>query len=148
MKQLSYSIKIDAPARRVWECIVDPGKYEQWSKAFAEGSHFEGEWKEGAQIRFLAPEMGGTKAEIKEFEPNRHIRAEHIAMIDKEGREDSSSPEAKKWVGVQESYDLTEKGGVTEFTAKMDTTPEFEKMFEESWPKALRLLKSVAEGRA
>lgn len=38
MKKLEYSIKINANKIHVWKTMLEPGKSEQWVKAFSEGS--------------------------------------------------------------------------------------------------------------
>ncbi len=69
MKKLKYSIKINANKAHVWNILLEPGKYEQWVKAFSEGSRFEGRWKQGATVRFVDPNMGGLKAILEIFDP-------------------------------------------------------------------------------
>jgi hypothetical protein len=60
--KLEYSITIDARKIHVWETMFRAGKYEQWVKAFSENSRFEGRWEQGATVRFIDPNMGGSKA--------------------------------------------------------------------------------------
>lgn len=44
MTALEFSIAIDAPPARVWDCMFDPLAYRDWTRAFGEGSYFEGSW--------------------------------------------------------------------------------------------------------
>jgi hypothetical protein len=81
MKKLSYSIKIDADRSHVWNTMFEPGKYEQWVKAFSENSRFEGQCEGGAIVKFVDPNMGGTKAILEIFNPHKCILAKHVAMI-------------------------------------------------------------------
>jgi hypothetical protein len=53
---------------------------------------------------------------------------------------------AKSWVGSIEEYTFTEKGSVTELLVNMEIYPEWEKMFNNDWPKALAALKDLCEG--
>lgn len=42
MNKVSKSIVINASPQVVWETVVDPRKYEVWTRPFSEGSYFEG----------------------------------------------------------------------------------------------------------
>ena len=66
MKTLNYSIRISAPKERVWNDMLDPERYRRWAKAFSQNSQFDGEWREGAYIKFIDPDMGGTKAILEQ----------------------------------------------------------------------------------
>jgi hypothetical protein len=59
--------------------------------------------------------------------------------------EDRDSEVAKGWIGTTESYNFTEQNGVTTLTIELTINPEWEKMFSDSWPKALAKLKEVCE---
>ncbi len=61
MVKLEYSIKINVNKAHVWKTMLEPGSYEQWAKAFSEGSRFEGIWEQGATVRFVDPAMGEKK---------------------------------------------------------------------------------------
>ena len=145
MHELKYSIKINANISHVWNTMLEPGKYEQWVKAFSEGSQFEGRWEQGATVRFVDPNMGGTKAILEIFEPHKCILAKHIAMITKEGNEETDSEVAKQWIGTTEKYVLSKSRGKTILTIEMSTHPAFVEMFDSCWPKALENIKSLSE---
>ena len=145
MKQLNYSITINADRSHVWETMLAPGKYEQWVKAFSEHSQFEGRWEAGATVKFVDPNMGGSKAILEIFEPPHCILAKHIAMISVDGNEDKDSEAALQWVGSTEKYLLTESGGKTILAIEMQTHPAFVEMFDTCWPAALNTIKSLCE---
>ena len=145
MEQLSYNVSINASKSTVWDTLLDPITYRQWAKGFSPNSQFEGDWRQGSYMKFTDPNMGGTKAILETVVPHERIRARHVAMIDKDGREDAESEGAEKWVGTIEEYLLNEKGGITELTVEMQTHPDFVSMFAECWPKALDLLKGICE---
>lgn len=100
MKKLSYSI--DADRSHVWNTMLEPGKYEKWVKAFSENSRFEGQWEVGATVKFVDPNMGGTKAILEIFDPHKCILAKHVAMITEEGHEETDSEAAMQWIGTTE----------------------------------------------
>ena len=145
MKKLSYTIKIDADRSHVWNTMLEPGKYEQWVKAFSENSRFEGQWEVGAIVKFVDPNMGGTKAILEIFDPHKCILAKHVAMITEEGNEETDSEVAMQWIGTTEKYILSESGGKTILTIEMNTHPSFVEMFDSCWPKALENIKLLSE---
>ena len=113
MKKLEYSIEIRANKAHVWKTMLEPEKYEQWVKAFSEGSRFEGRWEQGATVRFVDPNMGGTKAILEIFDPHNCILAKHIAIITDDGREETDGEVAKQWIGTTEKYEFLEHEGKT-----------------------------------
>ncbi|TKB06379.1 SRPBCC domain-containing protein [Desulforhopalus sp. IMCC35007] len=147
MKTLRYSIKIDADRSHVWNTMLEPGKYEQWVKAFSENSGFEGRWEAGATVKFVDPNMGGTKAILEIFEPHNCILAKNVAMITQEGIEETESETARQWIGTTEKYLLSESEGKTILAIEMYTHPSFVEMFDSCWPKALENIKLLSEGQ-
>jgi len=65
----------------------------------------------------------------------------------KDGVDDFDSPEVKKWSPSFENYTFMAKDGGTEVLVELDTPDEYAEMFEEMWPKALEILKELAEGK-
>jgi uncharacterized protein YndB with AHSA1/START domain len=145
MKTLQYSITINAPREKVWDTMLGADTYGKWTGVSWPGSRYEGDWKEGSQIRFVGPDGGGTVARITSVEPYKLVDAEHIAVIGEDGREDLDSDVAKTWVGTTERYTFNDKGGSTELVVDISTYPEWEAMFEEGWPDALEALKRLSE---
>jgi len=145
MEALNYSIRIAAPREQVWADMLDVEKYRQWTKAFSENSQYVGAWAAGSHIRFVDPALGGTKALIEEFTPPSRVHAVHVATIAKDGTEDTSSEAAKKWIGVTETYTLSDADGATDLRVDIETHPDYAKMFNDCWPRALELLKALCE---
>ena len=145
MKKLNYSISINVNKETVWNTMLNSGTYTKWAKAFSPESQYEGEWKQGSLMKFFDPNLGGTVAFIEKIKLYEHIHAKHVAVIDKDGNEDRDSETAKKWIGVRESYRFSEDNGVTELLVDINTHEEFVRMFDDSWPEALRLLKDLCE---
>jgi uncharacterized protein YndB with AHSA1/START domain len=145
MKKLSYSISIDAHRTHIWNTILAPGKYEQWVKAFSDNSSFAGKWGQGETVRFVDPNLGGTKAIVEIFEPYDRIVVKHVAMIAEDGREETDSDIAKQWIGTIEKYVFAEHNGQTTLTIEMDTHQAFVDMFDACWPKALEKIKIISE---
>ena len=146
MKKITFNIDIDAKAKKVWETMINAETYKEWTNVSWPDSYYEGEWKQGANVRFLSPEGGGTLATILEFKPYEFILAKHIAVINSDGTEDRDSDAAKNWIGTTESYVFAEQNGKTELSTEMNIDTEWEKMFTDSWPKAMAKLKEICEG--
>jgi uncharacterized protein YndB with AHSA1/START domain len=148
MKNLKLDILIDASRETVWDSVVHPAKYRQWTTAFTEGSYFEGGWNKGDKILFLANrenKISGMLSEIAESRFPEYISIRHLGQITN-GVADTESEEVKKWAPMYENYILEKADeNSTRFCVEMDLPDEFYEMFLEMWPKALILLKKVSE---
>ena len=144
MKKLHFTISIRAPKERVWKKMLEQDTYRQWTEAFGPGCYYEGSWDKGSKIKFLSPPGEGMTAVIAENREFEFLSIRHLGFV-KDGVEDTESPEAKAWAPAYEDYTFTEKGGVTDVRVDLDSNEEFEKMFEDLWPKALSRLKEICE---
>jgi uncharacterized protein YndB with AHSA1/START domain len=145
MIHLEFKTTIDAPASKVWKVMLSPDTYKEWVEPSWPGSYYVGHWSKGQNIKFLASQGGGTLARIEESDEYKTILANHIAVIRADGSEDTASESATSWIGTQERYTFEEDGGKTTVRVDIDTTPEWENMFTEGWPAALKKLKEVSE---
>ena len=147
MIRLHFSIVIDAPREKVWETMLGDATYRLWTTAFSPGSYYVGDWSEGSKILFLGPgekgEMGMVSRIAESRRPER-VSIEHLGVV-RDGKEDTSPEAVKGWAGAHENYTFKEKGGATELLVDTDTTEEYKSMFEETWPRALKTLKDLAE---
>jgi uncharacterized protein YndB with AHSA1/START domain len=149
MKKMHFSILINAPKENVWHAMLDAESFRAWTKAFNVTSYFEGDWSEGSKMLFLGSdpmtgETGGMVARVAENRPYEYVSLEHVGII-KNGVEDTTSEEIKKWVPAFENYTFKEKDGQTEVLVDMDAEEENLPMFETMWPQALQILKKIAE---
>lgn len=147
-KKMQFATVIQAPRERVWELMLAPDTYREWTAPFMEGSYYEGSWEPGSRIRFLGP--GGQEGMVAEVAENRRgefVSLKHIGEI-KNGVEDFDSPSVKAWTPAYENYRFIDKGnGATEVQIEMDTLPNYEQFLQDAWPKALAKLKEVCELR-
>jgi uncharacterized protein YndB with AHSA1/START domain len=149
MQKIHFSIQINAPREKVWDIMLGETTYPKWAKAFTEGSYFKGSWEKGSKMLFLGPSPdgsgeGGVVSRIEDNRPHEFISIEHLGYT-KDGIEDTTSDEVKKWTPAFENYTFIDKDGGTEVLVDMDASDEYKAMFEEMWPKALVLLKELAE---
>jgi uncharacterized protein YndB with AHSA1/START domain len=145
MKKLEFKIDIAAKPQKVWDKMFDPVTYKKWVAASWPGSYYEGEWGKDEDLKFISPGQGGTLAHLDEYTPNDHVLARHIGVINPDGSVDKESQIAKGWIGTTERYSFKEKNGKTTLTVEINTTPEWEKMFSDGWPNALKKLKEICE---
>jgi hypothetical protein len=118
--------------------------YPRWTKAFVEGSYFEGDWSQGSRIRFLAPPGDGMVAEIAENRPHEFISIRHLGFI-ANGREDTDSDAVRAWAPAYEDYTLTPVEEGTKILVDQDMTEDFEESMREMWSKAFELLRELCE---
>ena len=117
---------------------------------FYPGSHREGNWDKGSDIKFLAGLDGkssGIQAKVVENIPYEYVSVEYTGVI-VDGQLDTHSAEAGVWLGARENYRFTENNGVTTVEVKLSGAKigdEMVKMFEDSWPKSLNKLKQICE---
>ena len=74
-----------------------------------------------------------------------NISAKHIAVLLQGGKEDCDSDVAKGWIGTMESYTFNEHNGETDLTVEMIINPDWQKMFDDGFPNALKKLKEICE---
>lgn len=139
MNTLHFKATINAPKEKVWKILWDDKTYREWTSAFFEGSYAESDWNEGSRISFLAPGGSGMFSIIEKKIPNEQMTFKHLGEI-KDGKE-----ETKDWGGAKESYHLQDSNGGTELMVALDATGEFEEYFTNTFPKALEIVKQIAE---
>lgn len=148
-KTLRFSTVIQAPPERVWQRMLAPDSYREWTAAFMEGSRYEGSWEPGERIRFVGPGVGGMVAEIAENRRGEFVSIRHLGELRPDGSEDLDSPAVKAWAPAYENYRfVAQPGGATEVQVEMDSLASYEAFMNEAWPKALALLKALCEREA
>lgn len=143
--RIQFAVTINAPAATVWRLMIDPQGYKLWASAFAEGTYFEGAWEQGAKIRFLSPPSGdGMVSEIAESRANEFISIRHLGFI-ANGVADTTSEAVLAWAPAYENYTFLAGSDGTKLVVELDVPGEWVGYMNESWPKALMLLKQLSE---
>jgi uncharacterized protein YndB with AHSA1/START domain len=138
MKKLHFTIRIDAPRQLVWDTMLQPETYSQWTAAFCEGSYYKGSWEAGSDILFLSPSGEGMKAVIAENRAGEFLSIRHFGCVTNEAVEPITEP-------AFENYAFRDVEGGTELGVEMDSPDQYEAMFQDMWPRALQLLKALCE---
>lgn len=148
MEHLHYAIQINAPQRKVWDTMLGEETYKQWSSVFnpdpTAESYVEGSWDAGSDIKFLGKEKDGTVSgmigKIEESRPGEFLSIKYSGEIMR-GKENTYAPDELYF----ENYTFNEKDGGTELIIDINVKDEYKDMFNGMWPKALEVLKQLAE---
>ncbi len=144
MKELQFSVEINASKDRVWTILWEDATFRDWASLIDEGTYFKGVMQEGNEIQFISSVSGfGVTDLIEKLNPNEFILFRHSADTKESGKQERE----KEWTGGKESYALTEKNGVTTLIVKTDVPKEQEETFTTRFPKALERIKTLAETR-
>lgn len=150
MQKIHLSIFINAPREKVWNTMLGEETYKEWTKGFSPGSRYEGNWnEEGSKILFLGTdekgnENGGMVSRIAESRPYEFVSVEHLGIV-RDGVEDTTSEEARKWSPAFENYTFNEKDGGTELVIDQDIEDQYKEEFEKMWLLSLETLKNMSE---
>ena len=141
MKQITFSITINASAEKVWFSLWNKNNYENWTSVFYEGSCAVSDWNKDSKIHFLSPEGSGMFSIISEMIPNEKITFLHQGEV-----KDNVEQEVKnEWLGSEESYTLIEEKGQTILNVTLTLDEKWQDYFKETFPKALEKVKQDAE---
>ena len=142
MKQLHYEVDIKAPRMKVWSVLWDDKTYRDWTSAFAEGSYAISDWNEGSTVQFIDPASNsGMSAIIEKKTPGEYMCFKHFAEI-RNGKEKTYPQGAHG----REKYTLKDEGGGMRLLVDLDAPDEYQTMFDNMFPKALRRVRELAEG--
>lgn len=147
MEKLRSDITIKAPRKTVWHAMLDDAPYRRWTRVFAEGSRYEGDWNEGSKLVFLSDHDGGASGMVSRVARNRpyeFVSIEHLGIL-RDGVEDTTSEAAAEWAPAFENYTFEDVEGGTRVVVEMDVAEKHHEMFAELWPRALEALREVAE---
>jgi hypothetical protein len=141
MEKIKFTQQINAPREKVWEVLWNDATYRKWTSVFSSDSHAQSDWKEGSKIHFLDGKGMGMYSIIETKIGNTQMTFKHLGEI-KNGAE---APVKTDWENARESYFLEEKNGGTELRVELDSVGEFKDYFNDTFPKALNLVKELAE---
>ena len=147
MKTLTFETTIRAPRKVVWDTMLGPDTYKEWTAAFCEGSYFEGSWEQGAKIRFMSPTGDGMSSVIAENRLHEFVSIRHLGTIES-GVEDTTSEKVRAWTPAYENYRFSDLPDGCRVLVTVDTVAEYEQYMRDTFPMALAVLKTLSEERA
>jgi hypothetical protein len=145
VKRIQFSIAISAPVAKVFDIMLAPKTYQDWTSAFMPGSYYQGSWSVGEKIRFLSPSGEGMYSEIAEYRPNEFVSIHHLGFIKPNGEIDTTSEAVRQWTPAYENYTFTAIPGGTQLVIDQDVTEQYEAQMTESWNNGLKRLKELCE---
>jgi uncharacterized protein YndB with AHSA1/START domain len=144
MEKMQFVIEINAPKEIVWDTLWQDETFRQWAGIIDPGTYMVGELAEGNEIQFISAENGyGVTSLIEKLTVNDFLLLKHRADTQDIGKQ----LREEEWTGGEESYSLTEKGGVTTLTAAFDVPLEMKEYFTDTYSKALEQVKMLAESK-
>ncbi len=142
MKEMAFSVEVNASRAKVWDALWQDETFRQWASIIDPGTYMVGELKQGSEIQFISSENGyGVTSLVEKLIEDEFLLLRHQADTQESGKRKRE----KEWTGGAESYRLTEKYGVTTLTATFDVPVKMEEYFKDSYPKALKRVKKLAE---
>ncbi len=141
MKEMQFSVEINAHKEKVWNTLWQDKTLRQWAGIIDPGTHMLGELKEGNEIQFISGNGYGVTSLVEKLTPGEFVLLSHSADTKGNGKQERE----KQWTGGKESYSLADKDGITTLIFASDVPPELEEYFKENYPKALDKVKFLAE---
>ncbi|MCE7064801.1 SRPBCC domain-containing protein [Dyadobacter sp. CY326] len=143
---IEKSIEINAPKEEVWKTLILDERNKIWYAAFSEGTQAVTDWQVGSKVSFLDHSQSGIIGFIKENKPNETLVIEYNGVINN-GVEDYESELAQAMKGFRESYQLTEKDGITRLDVQSDMGDAYFDMMSGQWDIAMVKIKELSEGK-
>lgn len=148
LQKIRFECEIQVSVETVYERMLAPETYKQWTAAFNPGSYYKGSWDTGSKILFVGTDEhgneGGMVSRIQENIPNECVCIQHLGVL-QNGAEITEGPEVEAWAGSIECYYFSKTEMGTLLKVEMDTNQAFEDYFKDTWPKALELLREICE---
>lgn len=141
---IEKSIRIAAPAAKVWDALILDEYTRIWYAAFSEGSHAVTDWKLGSKAIFTDNSNCGIVGRITANEPCRLLSIVYEGVMT-DGQEDYSSEGAQQVKGGKEIYTLSEEGNTTTLSVQQDISESYLDFMNAAWDNALNKIKEIAE---
>lgn len=142
MKELQFTIQIHADKQRVWDTLWQDKTFRQWAGIIDEGTYMVGDLVLGNEVQFISSVNGyGVTSLVEKVTPSSYLLLRHSADTQDVGARGRD----KEWTGGTECYTLEEAADITTLTVIFDVPPEMEEYFQTNYPKALEVVKQLAE---
>lgn len=145
MQKLLFKITLKASPEKVWNSLWEIENYKKWTGIFCQGSYYVTEsFTQGNKIHLLAPNGGGMYSILDQVIENKLLVFRHIGEL-KDFKEQPIDTQTQIWTNALESYQLTPFENSTELQITVDTIEDYVDLMNNTFPKALEVLKTIAE---
>lgn len=142
METVQFSVDINASADTVWSTLWHDKTFRQWAGVIDPGTYMRGELREGNTVEFISEENGyGVTSLVEKCIANELLLLRHKADTQQAG----TAARDDEWTGGEEKYELIESGGATTLTVTFDVPSDMKEYFASAYPKALDVVKKLAE---
>ncbi|NWJ48714.1 MAG: hypothetical protein HXX08_22875 [Chloroflexi bacterium] len=142
MKEIQFTLEINATKDRVWNTLWQDETFREWASIIDPETYMVGDLKEGNEIQFISAANGyGVTSLVEKLVLGEFLLLRHLVDTQEVGQQERE----KQWTGGEESYSLAQKDGITTLTVAFDVPPELEEEFTVNYPKALEQVKLLAE---
>ncbi len=142
MKQVHYSVTINATKEQVWATLWQDESFRDWASIIDPGTYMVGDLKVDSEIQFISSENGyGVTSLVERLTVGEFLLLRHHSDTQDSGKHHR----ANQWTGGEESYSLTSNDGLTTLDVTLDIPTELEEILRLSYPLALKRVKHLAE---
>lgn len=124
--------------------MFDPLAYRDWTRAFAEGSYYEGVWAAGHRLRFLDPQGFGMEAIVDERVLHERLSLRLVGEI-RDGKPLADSRLLREPARERYVFNAVPGGGMDRVIQLQSWDDGFTDFLQDTWPKALLRLEALAE---
>jgi hypothetical protein len=144
MKEMRFSIEINATKEKVWDALWQDETFREWASIIDPETYMVGDLKEGNEVQFISSASGyGVTSLVEKLVAGEFLLLRHRTDTQEEGKKERE----KEWTGGEESYSLAEKDGTTTLAVTFGVPPALEEYFKVNYPKALERVKIITERR-
>jgi hypothetical protein len=144
MKEMQFSIEINATKARVWNTLWQDATLREWASIIDPETYMVGDLKEGNEVQFISSASGyGVTSLVEKLVAGEFLLLRHRADTQEDGKRERE----KQWTGGEESYSLAEKDGTTTLAVTFGVPPALEEYFKVKYPKASERVKIITKRR-
>ncbi len=138
MTNLHYKIILNNNVEYVFDKLFDKAFYDEWSKAFDQGSKMAGTLAEGEEVIFYDSKQDGMVALVGKYQVNRVIEFRYLAeLMDGKRTEydDHTNFERYTFTSLQDQMVMLD--------IALNIPDQYAEMFEDMWAKAIVLIQDL-----
>lgn len=143
MNQIQFAVEIHSTKQKVWDTLWQDETFRQWAGIIDPGTYMIGELLEGNEVQFISENGYGVTSYVEKVVVGESLQLRHSADTQDSGQQGRE----KEWTGGAEIYSLAEKDGVMTLNVIFDVPPDMVEYFQDNYPKALQMVKALAEGQ-